>query len=84
MKPNESIKTNYKGFELSLERNQALGGWENLYYYAMREEDGWFLVDEFTEGEDSLETMLSILKATVDDYILHPKDYEDYDESNML
>lgn len=71
------MKVKYKGFEISAEREKALGGWENLYYYVMREEDGWFLIDNFTTGSDTIPEMINYLREMVDDYFENPQDYED-------
>lgn len=71
------MKTKYKGFEIDIRREQALGGWDNIYYSVMRESDGWFLCDSFSTGEDKLKDFANDLKNVVDDYLENPNDYED-------
>lgn len=71
------IKETYRGFEIEANRQQALGGWENLYYSAYRESDGWCLEDDFTEGSDSEESIVAILKSHIDDYYDNSQDYEE-------
>ena len=34
------MKVNYRGFEIEAKREQALGGWNNIYYTVMRESGG--------------------------------------------
>jgi len=41
------MKVNYKGFEINAEREKALGGWDNLYFYVMRE------IEELCENASS-------------------------------
>ena len=73
------MKINYKGFEINVKREKALGGWDNIYYYIMRIDDGWFLRDTFSTGEDNLREFAYSLKDIVDDYLENPSDYEDED-----
>lgn len=73
------IKETYRGFEIMANREKSLGGWDNLYYCAYREHDGWCLEDDFTGGSDSEQTIISILKAHIDDFYEHPEDYEEDD-----
>ena len=74
---NNYAKISYKGFEIEAKREEALGGWENLYYYIMRESDEWFLEDSFTTGEDPADEFVDGLKDVVDDFLENPQDYED-------
>lgn len=73
------MKINYKGFEINVTREKSLGGWDNIYYYIMRIDDGWFLEDSFSTGEDDLREFAYGLKDIVDDYLENPSDYEDED-----
>lgn len=70
------MKVEYKGFEIKVWREQALGGWDNLYFYICRISDGWFLQDAFTTGSDTVRDYIKYMKETVDDYLKNPKDYE--------
>lgn len=56
----------HRGFELKAEREEALGGWENLYFSAYRTSDGWCFIEDFTTGEDAPEVYIEIMKARVD------------------
>jgi len=71
------MKITYKGFEINVRREQALGGWDNIYYSVMRESDGWLLCDDFSTGEDKLKDFANDLKNVVDDYLENPSDYEE-------
>lgn len=39
------MKINYKGFEINVEREKSLGGWDATYYYVMEKDSGicWLL-----------------------------------------
>ena len=71
------MKTIYKGFEIECNKEESLGGWINIYYYAMRLSDGYFFLDGFSEGSDNLHSFIKSLKSQVDDFINNPQDYED-------
>jgi hypothetical protein len=75
----EKAEIQYKGFEIVAWRDEALGGWENLYYFVMRQKDGWFLIDSFTEGDDKPADVVEMLKKQVDYYLEHPEAYEEDD-----
>jgi hypothetical protein len=68
------VKIDYRGFELSAKRERALGGWDNLYFYAMRKADGWMMEDSFTSGDDTPKTYIDILKGRVDEFYNNPLD----------
>ena len=70
----------YKGFEIWCERQEALGGWDNIYFYIMRISDGWFLEDSFSDGSDNVRSVLKFCKDMVDSYLKHPGDFEDNEE----
>lgn len=67
------MKESYRGFEISAKREMALGGWENLYYYVLRESDNYFVIDNFTEGDESEEWYVGYLKGKVDEMIANPQ-----------
>ena len=71
------MKINYKGFEIKVWQEESLGGWDNLYYYVMRIEDGYMLDEGFSEGKDKLKDFCNDLKQLVDEYLEHPSWYED-------
>jgi hypothetical protein len=70
--------TEYKGFEIKAERQMSLGGDENLYFYIMRQSDGWFMTDSFTSGEDEESDFIGYLKNRVDQYLDDPTGECDY------
>lgn len=71
------MKINYRGFEIEAKREKALGGWALLYYTVMRINDGWYMQDSFTTGEDKIKDFIGYLKKNVDDYYENPEDWED-------
>lgn len=70
------MKVKYKGFEINLNKEKALGGWTSIYYYIV-DKDGEYVVDSFTEEKASLTEFVKHLKNTVDDIIKNPNDYYD-------
>lgn len=64
----EKIKISYRGFEIEVRREKALGGWGSLYYTVMHEKDGWFLEDNFYESKDKITDFAEDLKNLVDHY----------------
>lgn len=71
------MKVIYKGFEIEVKRDQALGGWDQLYYTVTRLSDMWFMIDSFEDSGETVHNRIRQLKEYVDDYIKNPKDYED-------
>lgn len=76
------MKVNYKGFEITAEREKSLGGWDNLYYTVMRISDGWFMHDSFTEDSSKIRDFIGYLKENVDSYYENPSEWEDEEEEN--
>ena len=72
-----NLKVIYKGFEIEVKREQALGGWDNLYFSAYRLLDGWCLEESFTEGDDKVSDYIGYMKELVDSYLKNPEDQED-------
>jgi hypothetical protein len=71
------MKTNYRGFTINVEREKCLAGHSMLYWTVIREADGWFFEDNFADTEDTAQTITQAMKHRIDDYFLHPEDYED-------
>ncbi len=73
------MKVSYKGFDLEVKREQAMGGWEQLYFTAVRKSDRWFFIDGFEDSGETIRDKIKQLKESVDDYLQNPKDYEEND-----
>lgn len=71
------MKVDYKGFEINVEREKALGGWDSTYYYAMEKETGFMLVDSFSDSTDTVREWIKDLKRNVDDYLENPEQWEE-------
>lgn len=71
------MKVNYKGFEINVEREKALGGWDSTYYQVMEIETGFFLVDSFSDSTDTIREWVKDLKKVVDGYLENPEEWED-------
>lgn len=70
------MKILYRGFEIDTHREKCMAGYPLLYFYIMREVDGFFLEDCYTEGSDPCRFTISELKKRVDTYIVHPSEEE--------
>lgn len=69
------MKTSYRGFEIETKREQCLVGYKLLYYSIFRELDGWELDSGYSEGNDTVRSMVGHLKRWVDDYYENPSEY---------
>lgn len=76
-KAGDAMKTVYKGFEVEVKREKCLAGYPMLYFTVMRQSDGWYMIDSFSDSEDTVREMIADLKKSVDDYLENPEDWED-------
>jgi hypothetical protein len=65
------VRVVYKGYEINVKREESLGGWDNVYYHIMRIDDGYFLEDSFSLGEEHIRDVVKACKQMVD----KPRDY---------
>lgn len=78
------MKVDYRGFEIDVCREQSLAGYSMLYFTVMRESDGWFLIDSFSESDDTPEDMVEGFKKSVDDYLENPEDWDELDDEEIV
>lgn len=71
------MKTSYKGYELRVERDQSLCGYEYLYYSIYRESDGYCCAESFSSGEETEEEFIEILKERVDNELKEDNPWEE-------
>lgn len=60
------MKTLYRGYEITVTREECLGGWSMLYWHIVRQSDGWFAEDTFTDTDESVAEFMCQLKQRVD------------------
>jgi len=60
------MKVNYRGFEIDVKRERALGGWDNLYFSIIRLSDGYIMEDSFTTGDDTVREYIGYMKERID------------------
>ena len=70
----------YRGHEIKVVREKCLGGWNLLYYSALRIADGFFVVDSFEDSAETVRDKVKQLKEEIDDRIANPQDWEEGDE----
>jgi len=69
---------NYRGYTIEVSREKCLGGWEMTYYSIFRDSDGFECVSNFSEGCDTIEEWIDILKERIDN---EHKENDPWDES---
>lgn len=68
------MKGKYKGCEINVTKEKCLGGW-NMIYYSIYD-DGFEVTSRFSDSEDKVRDFYNDMKEIVDDYRLHPEEYE--------
>lgn len=76
------MKTTYKGFTIEVKREQCLGGWSQLCWTVVRQSDGWEMICDFADTEDTEQTLTECMRMRVDDYLEDPSLYERDEEWN--
>lgn len=61
------MKKLYKGFEIDVYREEALGGWDNVYYSVFRASDGLEVTSGFYDGSCKVKDVFQEMKEIVDD-----------------
>lgn len=62
------MKCKYKGYEIEVYRDRALGGWDNVYYSVFRESDGYEATSGFYDGSCKVKDVFKGMKEFVDEY----------------
>lgn len=61
------MKVSYRGHEITVTREDALGGWGSVYYSVFRESDGFECLSGFSmEDGDTLESWIGFMKERID------------------
>lgn len=60
------MKVSYRGYEINVSRELAMGGWDNLYYSIFRESDQHECVAKFTTGSDKVRDYVRYMKERID------------------
>lgn len=56
----------HRGYEISVKREECLGGWDMLYFYIMRESDGKFMIDAFEDSAETVPDQMKYMKQRID------------------
>lgn len=60
------MKVNYRGFEVDVHRDKALGGWKQLFWSVFRLSDGWEFDSGFSCSDDTVRDYIAALKQRID------------------
>ena len=63
------MTVNYKGFEINVDREECLAGYELLYYSVYREEDGLEVICSFEDSAEKVRDMVKAMKSRVDEFL---------------
>jgi len=69
------MKVQYKNYEIEVTKEKCLAGYD-MIFYSIFNEGGFEVTSSFTESEDTIKSIVEDCKEIVDDFILHPEDYE--------
>jgi len=72
------MKKLYRGYAITVKRDQSLAGWENIYCTVMRLRDDWFYIDDFHSGDyGTVPEVINEMKAHVDLLLDYPEEVEE-------
>lgn len=74
------MKGKYKGCDIEVTRDKCLGGWDMLFYSIF--DDGFEVTSGFSDSSDKVRDFYSDMKEVVDDYKLHPEEYDPENKYN--
>lgn len=61
------MKITYKGHEIDVHKDRALGGWTSIYYSIFRQSDGYECTSGFScEDRTNIHTFVKLMKERVD------------------
>jgi hypothetical protein len=63
------MKTNYKGYEIEVVREECMAGYDLVYYSVYRISDGLEVIADFTETADTVPFLIKCMKDRVDEFI---------------
>jgi len=64
----------YRDFEIHLTREKSIIG-NFMWFYHIIAPDGEFIVESFSDSNDTYSAMLEDMRNTIDEYIEHPEYY---------
>jgi len=64
------MKKIYKGYEIDVFKDRAMGGWNSIYYSVYRESDGLEVIADFVaDSDDTVRTIMGCMIERVDEFI---------------
>jgi hypothetical protein len=61
-------------YVIDARREKALGGWDNVYYHVVRQEDGLFAMEGFYDGGATVREVIADLKGSIDAELKNAED----------
>jgi hypothetical protein len=71
---------NYKGFEIDVTREKCMAGYDLVYRNIFRISDGYQLVGDFSDDNDTIREHVGSMKHRIDEYLKNPEQYEKDEE----
>lgn len=63
------MKSNYKGYEIIVERDNSMSGYDAIFYSVFRKADGLEIICNQTYSDDTVYTIFQGMKDRVDEFI---------------
>jgi hypothetical protein len=70
------MKVKYKGFEIDVKREKCMAGYDLVYRYVYRIEDGWEFWADYSDDADTIQTHIKSMKFQIDNYLKDQEQYE--------
>jgi len=71
---------NYKGFEIDVTKEKCMAGYDLVYRSVFRMSDGYQLVGDFSDDNDTIREHVGFMKHRIDEYLSDPEQYEKDEE----
>ena len=70
------MKTTYKGYDIEVNREECMAGYDLVYFSVFRISDGLEVIADFVDSADTVRTLMQCMKDRVDEFIATKGDSE--------